>query len=140
MSQANAKSLLKLLKHRRDNMRGHNSLFIIITSNDSKQAFKNPEKIIQRGVTVVSIHASRQCNSTHIQTVSWYIYEIKSTRTYSLANSPIRMPPPGTLSLAYVHRILLWTWPYSTLCLHLFLRLYLRPHASLPLSHSLIEL
>ena len=45
MIQAKAKILLRLLKHRRDKMKGHNEIFIIIiiTSNDSKQAFKNPE-------------------------------------------------------------------------------------------------
>ena len=45
MGQGSKRRLLSLLKECRDNMRGHNSFLIIITSKGSKQAFKKMRKI-----------------------------------------------------------------------------------------------
>ena len=40
MGQASKKRLPSILNHIQENMRGYNSLFIIITSKDSKKSFK----------------------------------------------------------------------------------------------------
>ena len=40
MIHASKKRLLRLIKQRQENIRGRNSLFIIITSKDNTQAFK----------------------------------------------------------------------------------------------------
>ena len=43
MGQVRKKRLLSLLKQWLENMRGHNSLFIVITPNDNMQAFNKAE-------------------------------------------------------------------------------------------------
>ena len=82
MVQARENILLSLLKKQRENMRGHSSLFLIITPKDNTQAFKKAEnKHLKRQETGYEGHFSSL----------YVIIELSPTPHWTC---PIHLTPP----------------------------------------------
>ena len=89
MIHASKKRLLRLIKQRQENIRGRNSLFIIITSKDDMQLFRNAE----------NEHSKRQVSGSggHFSPL-YVIIEVTPTPPWTCTIHPTH-PPIYTLFL-----------------------------------------
>ena len=100
MGQASKKRLLMVLNHLQENTRGHNPLFIIIISKDSKQTFKNADMHLPSLFVIIEVFPplSWTC-SLHLNP--------PMISNLSLFQSSLQAPFPSHFNLAngdYDHR------------------------------------
>ena len=90
MSQARKKRLLSLLWQGRENTRGHNSFFIIITLKDNTHASQNPE----------NKHSKRQKNGSERHFSALYvIIEVSPLPPWMFTLHPTPPPLPNILPI-----------------------------------------